>query len=241
MSRELLASQKKEDGLPLDPRTKLAVLITITIFILGGSYQSAVQYLLAAVPLALLLAAKMWKNTVLYVLVFGGSICLELFALPYMSGLPGYLTVAVTGIFLHFSPCIVMGYFVVMTTTVSEFVAAMERLHIPKQITIPASVMFRFFPTVMEEWSAISDAMRMRGISWGGGKAGAMLEYRIVPMMMCSVKIGGELSCASLTRGLGGPVKRTNICKIGFHIQDIVLILICLATFAVQIYVWLGR
>lgn len=81
----------------------------------------------------------------------------------------------------------------------------------------------------MEEWRAIGDAMKMRGVGWGGKKAGAILEYRLVPMLMCSVKIGEELSAASLTRGLGGPVKRTNICKIGLHIQDIALLLLCLA------------
>lgn len=43
-------------------------------------------------------------------------------------------------------PSVVMGYFVVTTTTVSEFVAAMERLHLPQQITIPMSVMFASFP-----------------------------------------------------------------------------------------------
>ena len=59
-------------------------------------------------------------------------------------------------------------------------------------------------------------------------------------MMMCSVKIGEELSAAALTRGLGGPVKRTNICKIGLHIQDIVLLLICLGAFIAQIYVVIG-
>ena len=119
----------------------------------------------------------------------------------------------------------------VTTTTVSEFVAAMERLHLPQQITIPMSVMFRFFPTVAEEWSAIGDAMRMRGVRFGGGKASAILEYRIVPMMICSVKIGEELSQAALTRGLGGPVKRTNICKLGFHVQDVIFLLICLGVF----------
>lgn len=241
MNRELLASQSNGEGLVLDPRTKLAILITITIFILGGSYQSIMHYMLAGIPFVLLLAARMWKGAALYALVFGGSLCLELFALPYVSGLPSYLMVAIVGILLHFSPCVVMGYFVVTTTTVSEFVAAMERLHLPRQITIPLAVMFRFFPTVMEEWSAIGDAMKMRGIQWGGGKAGAMVEYRIVPMMLCSVKIGEELSAASLTRGLGGPVKRTNICRIGFHAQDIVLLLICLGAFAAWVYAWLGR
>ena len=83
--------------------------------------------------------------------------------------------------------------------------------------------------------------MRMRGVRFGGGKAGSILEYRMVPMMICSVKIGEELSAAALTRGLGGPVKRTNICKIGFRAQDIVLLLICLGAFAAQVYVWAAR
>lgn len=60
-------------------------------------------------------------------------------------------------------------------------------------------------------------------------------------MMICSVKIGEELSAAALTRGLGGAVKRTNICKIGFRAQDIVLLLICLGAFVAQVYVWAAR
>ena len=36
MRRELLASKKKETGLSLDPRTKLALLITIALFVLSG-------------------------------------------------------------------------------------------------------------------------------------------------------------------------------------------------------------
>ncbi len=41
--------------------------------------------------------------------------------------------------------------------------------------------------------------MKMRGIRFGGGKASAMLEYRLVPVIMCSVKIGEELNAAALT------------------------------------------
>ena len=240
MSRELLASQKNNSGILLDPRTKLAVLITIAVFILGGSYEGIMQYyiiVLAAIPLLLLSAARKWKGAVFYILIFGGSLCLEMFGLSRLAGVANYIAVAIVGILLRFTPSVVMGYFVVTTTTVSEFVAAMERLHLPQQITIPMSVMFRFFPTVAEEWSAIGDAMRMRGVRFGGGKVGAILEYRIVPMMICSVKIGEELSQAALTRGLGGPVKRTNICKLGFHVQDVIFLLICLGAFAAQIYV----
>ena len=145
----------------------------------------------------------------------------------------------VVGLLLYFGPSVAMAYYIVTTTTVSEFVAGMERLQMPRQITIPMAVMFRFFPTVMEEWRAIGDAMKMRGIRLRGGKAGSILEYRLVPMLMCSVKIGEELSEASLPRGLGGPVKRTNVCNIGIHVQDVFMLLFCFAGLVVQIILWI--
>ena len=126
MSRELLASQKNNSGILLDPRTKLAVLITIAVFILGGSYEGVMQYyiiVLAAIPLLLLSAARKWKGAVLYILIFGGSLCLEMFGLSRLAGVANYIAVAIVGILLRFTPSVVMGYFVVTTTTVSEFVA----------------------------------------------------------------------------------------------------------------------
>ena len=238
MRRELLASKKKETGLSLDPRTKLALLITIALFVLsGGGGAASKQFapILAAVPLLLLLTEKSWKGSVIYVVLYGGSYILQLWALPHLSGLPNFLVVAICGFFMRFVPGIMMGYITVRTTTVSEFVAAMKKLHLPEQIIIPMSVIFRFFPTVVEEYNAIGDAMKMRGIRFGGGKASAMLEYRLVPVIMCSVKIGEELNAAALTRGLGGPVKRTNICEIGFHVQDVFFLLLCVVAFAIPI------
>lgn len=98
----------------------------------------------------------------------------------------------------------------------------------------------RFFPTVGEEASSISDAMRMRGISFGGNHPGKMLEYRLIPLMTCSVKIGDELSAAALTRGLGADVKRTNICKIGFRFVDYIVLLGCIITLAYLLLVKIG-
>lgn len=100
----------------------------------------------------------------------------------------------------------------------------------PDELTIPMCVMFRFFPTVKEENTAIRAAMKMRGIGLGGGKAAQMLEYRLVPMISCSAKIGEELSAAALTKGLGKSRKRTNICRIGFRISDYLIFALAIAT-----------
>ena len=74
MKRELLASKRNDSGILLDPRTKLAVLLTIAVFILGGSHRSVMQYyiiILAAIPLLLLMAAKRWKGVLFYIVFFG--------------------------------------------------------------------------------------------------------------------------------------------------------------------------
>lgn len=72
----------------------------------------------------------------------------------------------------------------------------------------------------------------MRGIRFGGRNPFLMIEYRLVPLMVSVVKIGDELSAAALTRGLGAPAKRTNVCEIGFHVQDMLAIVLCILCFA---------
>ena len=124
------------------------------------------------------------------------------------------------------------GGLLLSSTSVSEFIGSMERMHLTEKIVIPLSVIFRFFPTISEEYQAISDAMKMRGIRFGGKNPFLMVEYRLVPLMVSVVKIGDELSAAALTRGLGAPVKRTNVCQIGFHVQDMIVILLCALCFA---------
>ena len=52
-----------------------------------------------------------------------------------------------------------------------------------------------------------------------------MIEYRLVPLLISVTKIGEELSASALTRGLGSPIKRTNICKIGLKKVDNFLLL----------------
>ena len=86
--------------------------------------------------------------------VFGVCLLLQKFALPYISGIPGYLLMLVAVMPLYFSPSFAAANFAVITIIASELVAAMERLHIPKQITIPMVVMIHFFPTMMEEGNA---------------------------------------------------------------------------------------
>ena len=44
----------------------------------------------------------------------------------------------------------------------TEIIASMEKSNIPKNISIPVSVIFRYIPSVIEEIKSITNAMKMR-------------------------------------------------------------------------------
>lgn len=223
----------------LDPRTKLLLLLVITTLMFSTSNKGIMNYVkpvLSVLPFALLLIEKRFKTAVKYLLLYIVCFALERFALIRLSGMLSFLVLAFTSIMTRFAPGIMTGAYLVASTSVSEFIAAMERMHLSEKIVIPLSVIFRFIPTMKEEYQAINDAMRMRGIRVGGRNPFLMVEYRMIPFMVSVVKIGDELSAAALTRGLGAPVKRTNICRIGFHMQDVAIITVCLACFLLFLF-----
>lgn len=191
----------------------------------------------AVIPFWLLVTAKRYKTCTIGMVALGIIYVLEYAVFPYVRGLLASILLIVIMIVGRFFPAYLTGVYVINTTTVSEFKAAMDKLRMPDSLTIPMCVMFRFFPTIREENDSIRAAMKMRGIRFGGGKAGKMLEYRIVPMITCTAKIGEELSASALTRGLGKQKKRTNICHIGFGWADWTFFLLVIA---VAVYWILG-
>jgi energy-coupling factor transport system permease protein len=236
MSYSTEKAQEKRRGF-LDPRTKLALVLVLALFVMGGldgDMLKPVKTGLSALPFLLLLIERQWKRFARGIVMLAVGYGL-LFIMQYLPDALNYIALLCGGILTRFVVTIVMGEYLISTTSVSEFISAMERLHMPQAITIPMSVMFRLFPTIGAEWKSIRRAMGMRGIYLSGTKAGQVLEYQMVPMITSSVRIGEELSASALTRGLGAPVKRTNICRIGCRVQDGLLLFLCLAVIAIRI------
>lgn len=231
MKPQILLTGSPTQDFWLDPRTKLYLLVVFSIVMIDGKTGGISFYLkpiLALIPFILLLLGRRMKVAITYILVFSISWVVNLLLIPMMGGMSTIIFSIITQLGTRWFPSAMMGYYLLVTTRVNEFVLAMQKMHIPESFIIPFSVMFRFFPTVYEEAGDISNAMRMRGITGRNFYKNpvAMMEYRLVPLMMSVVTIGNDLSAAALTRGLGSPRKRTSICKIGFHIKDIVLMLI---------------
>ncbi len=224
--RGILQADVENRGVVIDPRTKIYYMLILCIFVIGGAggYKMGwIQAFLSFIPFILFLTANQWKSFAIYSMAYVLVYFFNGWIAGSVSGVPRTIIAIFAMFILRIMPSLVMGAYIMGTTTVSEFIASMEKMHVPQQISIPFAVMFRFFPTVMEEFKSINAAMGMRDIRFGGKNAGKIVEYRLIPLIVCSVNIGNELSAAALTRGLGTGVKRTNVCRVGFHIQDVLL------------------
>ncbi|REI03892.1 energy-coupling factor transporter transmembrane protein EcfT [Staphylococcus felis] len=210
----------------LDPRTKIALTITIsTILISSGSSQSILRVCLTLFSLALLLSIHKISLFIKCAATFLVLICIQYWVVPYTEGMIKFILLAFVGIFMNMFPGFIVGYYTLFSTKVSEFIAAMEKMKLPRNIIIPISVIFRFFPTIAEEYRNINYAMKMRGINFSNHFF-KMIEYRMIPLIISVVQIGNDLSFTAMTRGIDSPFKRTNVCVVKFKLLDILLIII---------------
>ncbi len=223
MMQTVLQCSSKNVLFDPDPRAKLAMLLAVNIIMISGS-STGVGLLLrsvcAVIPFVLILSLKRWGMAAVYFILLGGAVFCEGFVLPELRGISSILVMIPCGILTRFMSGYMMCWYVVRSTTVSEFVTAMEKMHVPYFITIPLSVMFRYFPTLGEEYRAIRDAMKMREIGQNVKDPMKYIEYVLVPIMMSTVRIADELSAASLTKGLSAGGRRTHICHIKFGLAD---------------------
>lgn len=221
--------EKKENAgrLHLDPRSKLLILVFFSVVVMidvvdGPAY--IVRVIMTFIPVILVCLEGKPHISARFTVLFLLATWLQSYAQQHIAGMPGMLILSLCYMITQFAPTMITVWYCISTTKISEFMAAMNRMRAPQGLSISIAVMMRFFPTLAEEYSSIRDAMRMRGIQFGGGKVTKMVTYRLIPLLFSSINIGDELSAAAVTRGLGAPVRRTNVCKIGFHIQDFIVL-----------------
>ena len=113
--------------IPTDPRTKLFLTVTVsTIMITGGTggFMNLVRPCLMACPIVFLLLSRKWVAAARFAVTYAILFALELTVLPLLTGTWNFILGAAVGIYTHMLPGFIMGYYLVSTTTVSEFVAA---------------------------------------------------------------------------------------------------------------------
>ena len=213
----------------LDPRTKLYMILIVSAIVMMSAttpFLWGVRIVMTLIPITLLVIEKRYTSAFGFTFLYLAALVLTFaFLSEDSTGILKTLLRGYSGIVVQFMPCFITAWYVVRTTKIGEFMSAMQKMHMPDGITIALAVVMRFFPTIKEEYSSISDAMKMRGISLGGGNAAKMIEYRMIPLLFSCVNIGDELSAAAITRGLGGNVKRTSVEKLKLRVADWLLII----------------
>lgn len=243
MEFELLNNEKNVGQLNLDPRTKIIILIILT-FIIFAHAPFYITFIVVLIPFFCLFFSNNKKIAIFYIGTFILSSFAMIYLIPITTGALNSLIIIFSNIICRMLPGILMGYYLITTTKVSEFVSSMEKINMPQYIIIPISVIFRYFPTLYDEIKSISDAMKMRGIGLNFNSLKSplnLLEYIFVPILVNAVKTSDDLSAASLTRGLSNPKKRTNICTTEIRAIDIIFILVSFIGLALYIlYKWGG-
>ena len=137
-------------------------------------------------------------------------------------------------------PVVLFASTFIATTKVSELIAAMYSLKIPRSITITFAMVLRFFPTFSEEIHNIYDAMKLRGIalSWKNvfTRPVLILEAIAIPIVMRSASIAEELSASAVTRGIDNPAQRTSFIQLKVHAKDWMVLCFFLVAFVVLFF-----
>ncbi len=223
----------------LDPRTKLYMILIVSAVVMMSAttpFLWTVRIIMTMIPLILLVIEKRYSSAASFTILYTIALVLTFrFMSEENSGILQSLLTGYSGIVVQFLPALITAWYVVRTTKIGEFMSAMQKMHVPDGISIALAVVMRFFPTIKEEYSSINAAMKMRGISFGGGKVSKMVEYRMIPLLFSCVNIGDELSAAAITRGLCGDKKRSSVVRLKLGLCDWLLIIIFTGALAIFI------
>ena len=150
------------------------------------------------------------------------------------------LTLFILAIGRKFLPCIIVGKWILNSTSVSSAVATLQKLKLSKDSLIMISVIFRCLPTIKDEWSHINMAMKTRGINFNLinliRRPTLIMEYFFVPLFVSVIEIGDELSQSAIIRGLDAPVNKTSRHLIKFRKNDIGVLILMILILSIVIF-----
>lgn len=191
----------------LDVRVKLILIVLSATFASLNTDIIAESLMMTAITLLLSLCtgAVRFKPLLMYAIF----VLVQYFVFPVSPRTVVFmLSILVVNVrnFLPTALCIMLLY---ETTTVSQLMSALTKMHLKKQLTVTLAVVMRYIPCLGEELAAIRDALAVRNITAGMTsafrRAAARAEAFCVPLMVSSVRTANDLSAAAVTRGIDEP------------------------------------
>lgn len=210
----------------VDPRTKILIIFAMGAMVVA-SIPFYLEWSIMGILAGLFVLSGQGKTAVKIVLIYGISYALSVSESLAQSGYLGGIVVSFGYIFRRFMMPIVAGKYAISTTSIGNLMASLEKIKVPNQVTIPLAVMFRFFPTIREEFQGIRMAMEMRGIDLNVANVLRAplktMEYVFVPLLISTTKLGEELAAAAHTKGIEEPGAKVRYYETYFSIFDLFL------------------
>ena len=198
----------------LDPRTKLLIFLASSLVSVNTNNSTTLLFYAVSICTVLALCGKGWtalKSICVFFVVYYLQWCVK----STLSSAPAVSIVlsALTTIVLFAFPMLLSFLLLVQTTRTSQFLSAFQAMKLPMKAIIPVAVIFRFIPTVQDEWNGIRKAMAFRGVRLDLGsilKAPfKTIECVLIPMLFSTVSVMEELTAAALARGMDVDGKRS--------------------------------
>jgi ABC transporter permease protein len=221
----------KNESFNPTPITKLVVLVALGMSILSPmSFKTLKFYtvndifnLLIVVTFSVFYAlngsVKQGLKTFLtYFILININYIFNLKSNNYVLNMFFTLIVIVKFFFLPF----MAGKFLIRTSDVGSILTSMDKIKIPKVVSIPIAVMFRFFPSFKEERRNIKLAMRIRGVTPKNPLK--YLEYVAIPVITISLNIADDISKSAETKCIAMPCQKVRYNEVNPGLADIVFL-----------------
>jgi len=125
-------------------------------------------------------------------------------------------------------------------------IASLDKLKVPRAVTISIAVLFRFLPTVSMEYGEIRRAQKYRdiGVSFRTVvcRIPQLFECTMVPLLIRTTKVADELTASAEVRGMKLKGEYNPYHEVRMHAVDwaaLIVILICtVGIYCVDHFVW---
>ena len=222
-----------------DPRAKFILFLIACLFCMNVQNDFIILIFGTFIATLLILSGYVKSTIKIYIVFCIGSV-IDYISKHIEPNLFSTL-LAILSVSICLAVPIVLSFILVFRTTkISEFLSAFQQIKVPAQVSIPFVVMFRFIPTVSEEWRGIRQAMAFRGIGLTTGKLIfhpiMTAEHILVPLLSSCVSIIDELVAASLVRGLDSEKERNCYLTIKMKYYDYILMFFNVVFIAIMIF-----
>ena len=213
----------KNESFNPTPITKLVVLVALGMSILSPmSFKTLKFYtvndifnLLIVVTFSVFYALNGFvkqglKTFLTYFILININYIFNLKSSNYVLNMFFTLIVIVQFFFLPF----MAGKFLIRTSDVGSILTSMDKIKIPKVVSIPIAVMFRFFPSFKAERRNIKLAKNPL----------KYLEYVAIPIITISLNIADDISKSAETKCIAMPCQKVRYNEVKSGLADIVFL-----------------